>query len=105
MNLIGKIITATLFLGAACAAKRPPPELASARTAYTRASFSKASTLAPAELHKAKAALDTAERSFEASDNSQATRDLAYVAERRAELAEALAESAQAEGQETAANQ
>jgi outer membrane protein OmpA-like peptidoglycan-associated protein len=45
----------------------------------------------PAELHKAKQALDRAEASFSNDPQSYQTKDLAYVAERKAMRAEALA--------------
>jgi len=66
-----------------------PMELANARTAYQRASVGTAAQLAPAEVHKAKSALDEAEQSFVNDPKSQQTKDLAYVAERKAQLAEA----------------
>lgn len=48
----------------------------------------------PAELHKAKVALEMAEKSFEYQPDSYVTRDLAYVADRKAKIAEGLANSA-----------
>ena len=73
---------------AGCAAVAPQ-ELVDARSAYQRASVGPAAQLAPAELHKAQAALVLAEKSFEKDPKSYKTRDLAYVAERKAQLAAA----------------
>jgi outer membrane protein OmpA-like peptidoglycan-associated protein len=89
-----------LLFGCATA---PPPDLMSARTAYTRAEASANGKAAPVELHKARVALDAAEQEFSASADSEATRDLAYVAERKAETAEAAGSIALAEGQRQAA--
>ncbi len=54
------------------------------------ASDGPAPELVPADLHKAKLALDAAEKSFKAAPDSYETRDLAYVAQRKAQLAGAL---------------
>ena len=51
----------------------------------------------PADLHKAKTALDKAEQSFIADTDTQTTIDLAYIAERTAQIAEARAQTAIAE--------
>jgi outer membrane protein OmpA-like peptidoglycan-associated protein len=50
--------------------------------------------LTPAELHKAKGALDSAETAFVQEKGSQKTIDLAYIAERTIELVESQARSA-----------
>jgi outer membrane protein OmpA-like peptidoglycan-associated protein len=77
------------FLGVLCGAcATVPKELISAREAYTRASYGPAAKQAPADLHKAKDALDKAERAFADDPRSSNARDLSYVAERRAEMAE-----------------
>ena len=94
MRLIRLSIT-FLFMGslallAACASVAPV-ELVHARTAYQRASMGPAAQLKPAELHKAKDALDQAEQSFKNDPDSARTKDLSYVAERKVQLAEALA--------------
>ena len=86
------LLASSLGLLPACAAVAPI-ELTNARAAYQRASTGPASRLAPAEVHKAKAALDQAEQSFVSDPDSQRTKDLSYVAERKAELSEALAMS------------
>ena len=81
--------TALLFV-AGCATV-VPRELVDARAAYNHAATGPAATADPADLHKAREALATAEQAFANAPTAQNTRDLAYVAERRAELAEALA--------------
>lgn len=78
---------------AACAVA-VPKELADARAAYGRASHGPAATLAPADLHKAKSALDQAELAFVDNPSDQATRDLAYVSQRKSQLAEVMASRA-----------
>ncbi len=84
------LVACTGILGS-CAATIPPKELSDARQAYQHASAGPAEQLVPAELHKAKEALDRAERSFSKDPTSFQTKDLAYVAERKAEIADALA--------------
>lgn len=79
------------FLWLAGCAHAPPPELVSARNTYARASSGPAAKVVPAELHKARVALETANTAFTDEPDSQRARDLAYVAERKAQLAEALA--------------
>ena len=71
--------------------KPSPSELVKARAAYQQASNSQAAELVPAELHKAKIALDLAEKSFTDKPESFVTTDLAYIADRKAKTAEALA--------------
>ncbi len=78
-----------------CAASIAPPELASARTVYDRASKGPAATLDPTDLHTAKESLDAAEQSFEKEGDTQVTRDLGYTAERRTETAESRARAMQ----------
>jgi len=87
---IAFLLLAPVGLLGACATV-VPMELANARTAYQRASTGTASQLAPAEVHKARAALDEAEQSFANDPKSRQTKDLSYVAERKAQLAEARA--------------
>jgi outer membrane protein OmpA-like peptidoglycan-associated protein len=89
-----------MVLGCASTA---PPDLVSARSAYTRAEVSPNGQAAPVELHKAKVALDDAEKSFSSSSDSENTRDLSYVAERKAEIAEAAGATALAEAERLAA--
>jgi outer membrane protein OmpA-like peptidoglycan-associated protein len=102
-----KTCTTFLLLGLAglfgACATTVPRELINARAAYQRANSGAAAQLAPAEVHKAKAALDEAERSFDNDPTTQRTKDLAYVAERKAQLAEALASSAAGEQQKSQA--
>jgi outer membrane protein OmpA-like peptidoglycan-associated protein len=74
-----------------CSASAPPQELVDARLSYQQASTGPAGQLVPAELHKAKTALDLAEKSFLDNPNSYMTIDLSYVADRKSKLAEALA--------------
>ncbi len=83
------IIVTSAILIAGCATV-PPNELVNARQAYQIASTGPASTLAPAELHKAKEALNLAEQSFRDDANSAKTKDLSYVANRKAQLAGAV---------------
>jgi len=78
------VLLVALFAGCAT---MPPNELVDARQAYQIASEGKAAQLAPAELHKAKDALNLAEQSFAKDPDSARTKDLSYVALRKAELA------------------
>jgi outer membrane protein OmpA-like peptidoglycan-associated protein len=84
------IVVACAAVICGCAAT-VPNELEVARRAYTQASSGSAAQLAPAELHKARKALDLAEQSFAKDADSYQTRDLAYVAERKAQMAEIYA--------------
>jgi outer membrane protein OmpA-like peptidoglycan-associated protein len=88
-----KYLVLVAFAGffVSCAATAIPTELSNARQAYQHASEGPAAQLVPAELHKAKQALDQAEISFEKDPKSYQTKDLAYVAERKAIKADALA--------------
>ncbi len=74
-----------------CSASAPPQELVDARLSYQQASTGQAGNLVPAELHKAKTALDLAEKSFLEDPDSYKTLDLSYVADRKSKLADALA--------------
>ncbi len=78
-------------------ATAPPAELVSARTAYARASAGPAARLAPADLRKARLALDQAERALTGEKNRPKAADFAYIAERNAQIAEAHAETARSE--------
>jgi outer membrane protein OmpA-like peptidoglycan-associated protein len=92
MKLIKYFITlAFAGLLVSCSASLPPQELVDARLAYEIASQGPAAQLVPAELHKAKTALDLAEQSFLKKPDSYITRDLSYVADRKSKLAGALA--------------
>jgi outer membrane protein OmpA-like peptidoglycan-associated protein len=96
----GRLAPFVVLFGCATTA---PPDLLSARSAYRQAESSTNGQAAPVELHKAKVALDLAERTFQADASSEATRDLAYVAERKAQTAEAAGATAIAEKQKVAA--
>jgi len=92
MKLIKYFITlAFTGLLISCSATMPPQELVNARLAFQIASTGQAAQLVPAELHKAKTALDLAEKSFLDDPDSYLTRDLSYVADRKSKLAGALA--------------
>jgi outer membrane protein OmpA-like peptidoglycan-associated protein len=95
---------AVVLVAGACATTTPP-ELTSARVAYSRASAGPAGQLMPSDLHKAKMALDSAEQSFADEKDSQRTIDLAYIAERTAQIAEAHADTAIAEKKEEKAKE
>ena len=81
------------LVGTACATTTPV-ELSNARAAYRRASEGPAAQHTPADLHKAKTALDEAEHNFLEEKSSKKTVDLAYIAERTAQIAEARAATA-----------
>jgi outer membrane protein OmpA-like peptidoglycan-associated protein len=87
------IVSVLATLGLTACASSPSRELLNARRAYTRASSGPAARSVPADLHKARVSLDTAEAAF--SNDSSDQRDLAYVAERKAQLAEVLANRAE----------
>ncbi len=99
---------ATTFAGfmllSACAATTPQ-QLTDARAAYQRASTGPAAQHNPVDVHKAKTALDAAEKNFAEEEDSQKTVDLAYIAERTAQIAEARADAAMAEKQRSQATQ
>jgi outer membrane protein OmpA-like peptidoglycan-associated protein len=80
----------------ACATSMPV-ELSNARVAYGRASAGPAAQLVPTDVHKAKVALDLAEKTYAEEHSSQKAIDLAYIAERTAQIAEAHAATAIAE--------
>ena len=92
------------FIAAGCATVTPI-ELPTARTSYARASSGPAVQLLPAELHKAKIVLDSAETSFAEEKNSQKTIDLAYIADRTIQIVEAQARTVLAEQTVTKAKQ
>src|SRR5215468_3428579 len=97
---------AGLVIGvAACATTYPPPELLSARTAYATAARGPAASAAPDELHKARTALDVAEKAYTDHPRDLETRDLAYIAERKAQLADARARVVLAENSKASADQ
>lgn len=89
-------VSALSALGFAACASAPSRELVDARSAYARASSGPAARVVPADLHKARVSLDTAEAAFSSDASDQ--RDLAYVAERKAQLAEILADRAEHTG-------
>lgn len=95
------VSVAACGLAAACATTHPvPTELADARAAYGHATSSEGATLAQAQMHVAKTALEAAEKQFSADAENPKTRDLAYIAARKAELAEAVGDMARLEEQQ-----
>ena len=92
------------LLATACATA-PPIELTNAQAAYTRASTGPANQLVPSDVHKARMALDRAEKNFADGKDTETTIDLAYVAERTAQIAEAHAAAATAEQKTAVAQQ
>jgi outer membrane protein OmpA-like peptidoglycan-associated protein len=98
------VLAACAGLLGSCAATAPN-ELLNAREAYRRASTGETASVAPAELHVAKLALETAERSFLNSPESYQTRDLSYVAERKSQLAEATASISMEQTKQAQANE
>lgn len=90
MKTISGVIILTFVAFFAACASMAPKELINARSAYQHASEGPAAQLAPAELHKAHAALAQAEESFQKEPDSYKAKDLAYVAQRKSELAGAL---------------
>lgn len=86
-NLLMLVAGTGLLVGCATV----PQELTNARAAYAHASTGPTAQVAPAELHKARLALERAEQSYQAHQDTFQTRDLAYVAQRKAQLAETAA--------------
>jgi outer membrane protein OmpA-like peptidoglycan-associated protein len=85
-----------MVLVAGCGSAPPPPELVDARAAYAKAQNGPAASVAPAQLHEAKNALDSAESSFSDQPDSEKTKDLSYFAQRKAQWADAQGSTAQA---------
>jgi outer membrane protein OmpA-like peptidoglycan-associated protein len=102
-RLLAVALTAGL-LTMACATA-PPVELTNAQAAYTRASTGPANQLVPLDVHKARLALDKAEKNFADGNDTATTIDLAYVAERTSQIAEAHAAAAAAEQRNAVAQQ
>jgi outer membrane protein OmpA-like peptidoglycan-associated protein len=92
-GVVAAVLAAVVVAAAGCATA-PPVELIDARTAYDRASFGPAAQLAPADLRKARVALDEAERALSEERNLAKAVDFAYVAGRTVQIAEAHAETA-----------
>jgi outer membrane protein OmpA-like peptidoglycan-associated protein len=92
ISTLGLLVT---FAATGCASTIAPPELASARTAYDRASRGPTAGIDPTDLHTAKESLDAAEQSFAKEGDTATTRDLGYTAERRVETAESRARAMQ----------
>ena len=95
-GVVARVVIAVLAVVAAVAvgcATAPPVELINARTAYDRARFGPAAQLAPADLRKARLALDQAERALSGERNLAKTVDFAYIAERTVQIAEAHAQT------------
>ena len=81
-----------IALFATACATTTPIELTNARVAFARAKDGPAGQLVPADVHKARTALEDAERAFVDEHASQKTIDLAYIADCAAQTAEARAE-------------
>jgi len=95
-GVVPRVVSAVLAVVTAVAigcATAPPVELITARTAYDRARFGPAAQLAPADLRKARLALDQAERALSGERNLAKTIDFAYIAERTVQIAEAHAQA------------
>ncbi len=90
------LLLVTALFAAGCATVTPV-ELTNARVSYARASSGPAVQLLPADLHKAKVILDSAEASFVDQKGSQETIDLAYIADRTIQTVEAQAQTALAQ--------
>lgn len=103
MKTFQYLILVTFVALAVGCAPVAPKELVNARSAYQQASEGPAQQLVPAELHKAKQALDQAEKSFQKDANSYETKDLAYIAERKAQQAGALGSIAAAQASKESA--
>lgn len=86
-----------VWMGVACAARQPPPELVDARAVYTRVALSDATRFAPHALDNARIALAAAEEPYQKGAPAYLVRDRAYVAMRSAEFAEALASTERTE--------
>lgn len=97
------IMVMFVALSVGCASVAPN-ELVNARSAYQTASNGPAKQLAPAELHKARQALDQAEQSFQNDPDSYKTKDLAYVAQRKSQRAGAVGSIAASKNMKDAAN-
>ena len=91
MKPIIYLIAAVFTVLVGCSASLPPKELVDARLSFQQANAGPAAKLVPAELHKARTALDLAEKAFLDDPDSYKTADLSYVADRKSKLAEALA--------------
>ena len=76
-----------------CASPRPPTQLVDARVAYQRATQTPNASAVATDLYDARAALDSAERSFTDDGDSDKTKTLAYVAHRRAIAVEGKAKA------------
>ena len=87
---LGTLAIIALAFSVGCGAATPPKELLEARSTYDRVSKGIAAEQSPAQLHVAKDALGSAEKSLTNDGDSPDTRDLAYVAVRKAQLAEAM---------------
>lgn len=96
---LGSVILLATTAVACGAPALPPPELVSAREAYTVAANGPASQLVPARLDEAKQALIQAEEAWEDDPKVKEgeTLTLAYIAERKSRSAAALGGAAKAE--------
>jgi outer membrane protein OmpA-like peptidoglycan-associated protein len=91
---LAALLAAIFIVG--CSSAMPPPELVDARSAYAKAQNGPAASIAPAQLHEAKNALDAAESSFSDQPDTEKTKDLSYFAQRKAQWAEAQGSTLQA---------
>ena len=73
----------------------PPRELLDARAAYQRAQQNPGARLAAVDMHEARVALSSAEKTFDDDGDGQEAKDSAYIAQRRAVGANAKANALQ----------
>jgi len=78
-----------------CSTVLPPKDLLDARAEYQRAASGPAMQIVPADVHVAREALDSADKSFSDNGDTPETRDKAYVAMRKAQVAEVIAATKQ----------
>jgi outer membrane protein OmpA-like peptidoglycan-associated protein len=93
MKTMSKSLFATVaFAGlmSACATTAPP-QLITARTAYTASNNGLAAKLTPTELHDAWIVLAKANKEFDEHGDTMVCRDLAYIAQNKLELADVKA--------------
>jgi len=72
-------------------ATTPPPQLVTARNAYTASNNGLAGKLTPAELHDAWIVLDKANKEFDQHGDTTTCRDLTYIAQNKLALADVKA--------------
>jgi len=89
---IAPVLAGSVLVALGGCASKPTPELVDARDAYARAEESPAPRRHPAEMERAKVALDRAEAAHDEDPGSKREARLAERAERRAEVAVARSE-------------